>query len=97
MNHYFHVARLEFFHATLQHDPAVIDEHQIGQDILDFFDLVRRHDNCPGPIEIIVEQRIVELFPKQNVETECRLIEYQQFRVDRHDYREMQLRHHALR
>ena len=48
-------------------------------------------------IEVIVQQRIVELFAIENVETKRRLVQHQQFRVNRHDQREMQLGDHALR
>ncbi len=48
-------------------------------------------------IEVIVQERVVELFAIEDVETQRRLIEHEQFRVDRHDEREMQLRHHAFR
>src|SRR5215471_10018179 len=97
MHHEFHVARLEFFHAAFQHDLAAIDEHEIGEHVLDFFDLVRRHHDRATPIEIVVQQRLVELFPKQNVQTKSRLVEYEQASVDGHDYCEMQLRHHSFR
>ena len=48
-------------------------------------------------IEVVVQERVVELFAKENVETQRRLIEDEQLRVDRHDEREMQLRDHAFR
>ena len=63
----------------------MVDEHEIGQNVLNFFNLMRRDDDRPFAVEIIVQQRVVELFTKQNVETECRLIEHQQSCVDRHD------------
>src|SRR6476659_10109998 len=56
MHHHFRVARLEFVHAALEHDPAAIDEHQIGQDVLYFFDLVRRYNDRAAAIEIIIQQ-----------------------------------------
>ena len=55
-----------------------------------------RHHNGAGAIEVIVQQRIVELFPIQDVEAKRRLIQHEQLRVNRHDQSEVQLRHHAL-
>ena len=97
MHHHFHIARLEFFHAALEHDAAVVDEHEIGEDVLDLFHLMRRHDDRAAVIEVIVQQRIVELLAIQDVEAKRRLVQHQQFRVDRHDQSEMQLGHHAFR
>ena len=48
-------------------------------------------------IEVIVQQGIVELLPVQDVETQRRLIEQEQPRVDRHDQREVELGHHSFR
>ena len=58
---------------------------------------MRRHHDGAAVIEVIVQQRIVELFAIQDVETKRRLVEHEQLRVDRHDQREVQLRHHAFR
>src|SRR6266576_3613233 len=43
MHHHFRIARFEFLHAAFEHDATVIDEHEIGQDILDLFHLMRRY------------------------------------------------------
>ena len=43
-------------------------------------------------VEVVAEQRIVELLAVEDVEPERRLVEHQQPRVDRHDHREVQLR-----
>ncbi len=56
IHHHFHVARVEFFHAALEHDPAAIDEHEIGKDILDLFHLVRGYDDRTTMIEVVVQQ-----------------------------------------
>ncbi len=48
-------------------------------------------------IEVVVQERVVELFAIQDVEAKRRLVEHQQFRVDRHDQGEVQLGHHAFR
>ena len=55
-----------------------------------------RDDDGAAAIEVIVEQGIVELLAIEDVEAKGRLVEHQQFRVDRHDQREVKLGHHAL-
>src|SRR6267378_6317439 len=40
MHHHFQIARLEFFHAAIEYDAAAVDEHDIGEDILNFFHLM---------------------------------------------------------
>src|SRR5690348_11097581 len=97
MDHHFEVARLEFFHAALKNDAAVIDENQIGQNVLDFFHLMGCHDDRAAVIEVIVQERIVELFSIQNVETERRFVEHEQFGINRHNQREMKLSDHSFR
>ena len=96
MHHHFDITRLEIFHAAFEHDPAAIDKDEIGQDILDFFDLMRRDNDGATAVEVIVEQRIVELFSIKNVESERRFVQHKQLRIDRHDQREMELRDHAF-
>ena len=56
-----------------------------------------RHDDGAGLVEIIVQERIVELFAIEDIEAKRRLIQHQQFRIDRHDQREMELGDHPLR
>ena len=75
----------------------MVDEHEIGNDVLDLLHLVRRHDDGAGPIEVVVQERIVELFAKQEVEPQRGLIQHQQPRVDGHDHSEMELGHHSFR
>ncbi len=48
-------------------------------------------------IEVVIQQRIVELLAIQDVEAKRRLVQHQQFRVNGHDQSEVQLGHHALR
>src|SRR5262249_1352921 len=81
---------------ALEHNAAAIDEHQIGENVLHFFDLVRRNDDGAAAIEIVVQQRIVKLLPKQNVQAKRWLIEHEQARVHCHHDRKMQLRDHSL-
>src|SRR4051794_3965898 len=88
------IAGVEFFHAALEDDASVIDEHEISQNVLDLFHLMGSHDDGAAAVEVIVQQRIVELFAIKDVEAKRRLVQDQQLRVDRHDQREMQLRDH---
>src|ERR1051326_4121231 len=69
MQHHLYVTRFEFLHAAFQNDPSVIDEDEVGQHVLHFFNLMRCYDDRARLVEIIVEQRVVELFAIQNVET----------------------------
>jgi len=97
-NHsHFLVARFHFVHAAIQHDAAAIDEHQIGKHMLNLIHLVRRHHNRAAAVEIVIQQGIVKLLPIENVETQRRLIQHQQLRINRHHQGKMQLGHHALR
>src|ERR1700739_1825636 len=75
MNHHFRVARLEFFHAATQYDAATIDEHDVGKHVLYFFDLMRGYDDGAFAIEVVVQQRIVELFAIEDVQTERRFLQ----------------------
>ena len=52
--------------------------------------MVRLGDPCSR------QQAVVELLARQDVETERRLVEHQQLRVDGHHERQVQLRDHAL-
>src|SRR5262249_10080735 len=94
---YFHISRLELFHAAAQYDSAAINEPQIRKDVLQFFDLVRGDHDRAVAVEVVVQQGVVKLLAKQDVEAKRRLVEHQQSRINRHDQGEMQLRHHALR
>src|SRR6516165_1915517 len=93
----FHIASLDFLHTATQHDSALINEHQVGKNVLDLIHLVGRDQNGAAMVEVIVKQRIVELLAIENVEAERRLVEHQKASIDRHDEREMELRDHALR
>src|SRR5438105_12469074 len=94
MHHHFRIARLEFFHAAIKDDAAAVDEHHIGEDVLDLFDLMGRHDDGAGAIEVVVQQGIVELLAIQDVEAERRLVQHWHFRVDGHDQSEVPRAHH---
>src|SRR5438445_5199278 len=94
---YFRIPRLEFFHAAVEHDPATVDEHHIGEDVLYFFHLMCGHHDRSSAIEVVVQQGVVELLAIQDVETKRRLVQHEQLRVDGHYQSEMQLGHHAFR
>ena len=95
-HHQFEIAGLEFLHAAPKHDATAIDEHQIGKNVLHLFDLMSRHDNRAGAVEVVVQQRVVKLLAVEDVQTDRRLIQHQQSRVDGHHQGEMELGHHAL-
>src|SRR5262249_41169419 len=94
---HFQITRLELFHAATEHDSPTVNEHQVRQDVLQLFHLMCRHHDRPGPVEVVVQQRIVKLLTKQNVEPKRRLVEHQQSRINGHHQRKMKLCHHALR
>src|SRR5271163_1510615 len=58
-HHQFHVARLEFFHAAIENDATAVDEHEIGEHVLDLFYLMGGHDNGAAAVEVVVQQGIV--------------------------------------
>ena len=84
-------------HAALENDAPAVNEHQIGEHMLDFIYLMGRHHDGAVAIVIVVQQGIVELLAVQDVEAKRRLVEHQQPRVDGHNQSQVQLRHHALR
>ncbi len=96
MHHHFQVARLHLFHAAIEDDAPAVDEHYIGEDVLDLFYLVRRDHDGALAIKIVIQQGIIELLAKENVEAERRLVQHKQFCVNGHHQSEMQLGHHAL-
>src|SRR5439155_1683265 len=91
MHRHLHIARLELFHAAIEHHTAAVDEHEICEYVLKFLYLVCRHDNRAAAIEVVVQQGIVELLAKQDVKAKCRLVQHEQSRVNGHDESEVQL------
>src|SRR5204863_3698335 len=85
IHHYFQIARLEFFHAAIEYDAAAVNEHDIGQDVLNLFHLMGGHHDGAASIEVVVQQRVVELLAIQNIQAKRRLVQHQQFRVNGHD------------
>ena len=96
MHYHFQISRLEIVHAAIEYDASAIDEHDVGQHVLHLFHLMSRHQDRAAAIEIIIQQGIIKLLAIQDVQPKGWLVQHQQFRVDRHHQREMQLRHHAL-
>src|SRR5271165_2072703 len=80
----FQVARLQFFYAAIENDAAAIDKHDIGEHVLDLFHLMGGQEDGTAAIEVVVQQRIVELLAIQDVQTKCWLIQHQQSRVNGH-------------
>src|SRR5882724_6632281 len=97
IHHHIQKPALEFPHASIEYDSAVVDEHDIGQDVLDLFHLMCGHHDGAGAVEVVIQQGIVELLAIQDIQAKRRLVQHQQFRVNGHDQGEMQLRDHALR
>ena len=89
-------ALAERFHGRIEHDLAVLDEDDVGEDVLDLLDLVRGDEDGAFLVEIVIQQVVVEGAAEQQVEAERRLVEHQQPRVDGQDQRQVQLRDHAL-
>ena len=50
------IARLELVHGAGEHDATAVDEHEIGEDVLDLFHLMCRHHDGAAAIEVIVQQ-----------------------------------------
>src|SRR5207302_6432025 len=78
-------------------DAATVNKHEIGEHVLHLFNLVSAHDDGAAAVEVVIQQGIIELFAVQDVQAEGRLVQHQQFHVQRHDQGEVQLGHHALR
>src|SRR5262249_17161665 len=96
LHHHFQIPRLHLFHTAVEDDAAAIDEHDVGKNMLDLVHMMRCHYDGAIAVEIIVQQGIVELLAIQDVQTECRLVQHQQSRINCHHQSEMQLRHHTL-
>ncbi len=54
IHRHFQIARLEFFHAAAEYDAAAMDEHDIGEHILDIVHLVCGDYDRAAAVEIIV-------------------------------------------
>src|SRR3954454_5235528 len=83
-DHDLEIARLELLHARTEDNAAAIDEHHVTEHVLDLFDLMRGHQNGAALIEVIVQQRIVELLAVGYIETTARLVQHQQPGIDGH-------------
>jgi len=89
IHHHFQVSRLNVLHAAVEYDAPAVDEQNVGENVLNFFDLVCGDENGAAAIEVIVQEGVVKLLAKQDVETDGWLVENQQPRVDGHDQSEM--------
>ena len=56
MHRHLQIARLEFFHAAIEYDAPAVDEHEIGEDVLDVFHLMGGHHDGAVAIEVVVQQ-----------------------------------------
>src|ERR1700730_2247047 len=97
LHHHFQLARLEFVHTAIEYDAAAVNKHDIGQDVLNLFHLMGGHHDGAASIEVVIQQRIVELLAIENIQGQGGLVQHQQFRINGHDQSEVQLCHHALR
>src|SRR5260370_3550479 len=93
---HFQIARLKLFHAAIEYDAAAVDEHEIGQDVLDLFHLMRGYDYGAISIEVAVQQAIVELLAIEEVKAKSRLVPHHLLRLDSHYQRQGRLCHQAL-
>ena len=97
VHEHFVIRGLDVLDTAVEHDSAAVDIHHVGEDVLDLLDLMCRHDHRAASLKVVLEQRIVELFAIEQIESQRRLVEHQQLCIDRHHDGEVQLRHHPLR
>jgi len=83
-------------HAGIKHNATIVDEHDVREQILDFFDLMSCDQDRALFVEIVFQQIAVEVLAEDDVETQRRFVKYQQLCVNRGDDRKVQLRDHAL-
>jgi hypothetical protein len=69
---------------VIEYDAAAINKHDIGEHVLDLFHLMGGQEDGTAAVEVVVQQLIVELLAIQDVQTERRLVQHQQSRVDGH-------------
>ena len=83
-------------HGRVQYDVTAIDEDHVRQQVLDLFNLVGCENDGAFLVEIVVQQRVVELAAEQKIETQRGFVEHEQPRINRQNQCEMQLGDHAL-
>src|SRR6185437_11343125 len=83
-------------HGGVENDAAVLDEDEIGEEVLDLFDLMGGDEDGAAAVEVLVQQGVVELLAIEQVEAEGGLVEDEEPGVDGHDEREMKLDGHAF-
>src|SRR5262252_1256708 len=76
---------------------STVDEHEVGEHMLNLFYFMCRHHDRAAAVEIVVEQGVIELLAVKDVETERRLVEDQELCIHRHDQSQVELRDHAFR
>src|SRR5437879_10382847 len=74
MHHQFRIAQFEFFHAAIEYDAAAVNEHDIGQDVLNLFHLMGGHHDGAASIEVGIQHRSVELLTLQKNHAKSRLV-----------------------
>ena len=79
-----------------KHDLAVADEHQVGEDVFDFLDLVGGDEDGLVLVEVVFQQALVELLAVEDVQPQRGFVQHQQACVDGHHDRQVQLHDHAL-
>src|SRR6185437_10992395 len=95
-NHEFGVAGGDGVHGGVEDDAAALDEDEVGEEVLDLFDLMGGDEDGAAAVEVLVEQGVVELLAVEQVEAEGGLVEDEELRVDGHDEREVKLDRHAF-
>src|SRR5205823_12348472 len=48
------ITRLQFLDTAAEHDTAAVDEHEIGEHVLDLCNLVRRHHDGAVAVEVVI-------------------------------------------
>ena len=80
-----------------QDHSSVVEKHEVGQHVLQLVDVMRRHYHGVVALGEALEEHLVESMPVQRIQTERRLVEHHQLRVDTHRQRQLELRDHPFR
>src|SRR5690606_21824484 len=95
--HQLHVTFRQSIHTGMQDDMAVVDEHDVRQEVLDLLDLVGGDEDRTLLVEVVIQEVSVKLLAKDDVEAERGLVQNKEPGIDRGNDRQVQLRHHAFR
>jgi hypothetical protein len=63
---------------VVEHDPAVVDEQHVLEQVGDLLDEVRREQDRPRVLGVVGQQPVVEQLPGDGVQTQVRLVEQRQ-------------------